>query len=263
MRKPKWNLSKIKSLIHKYKSVKNFRKYQYGAYCWIQRNKLSYLFKINKRKIKGKFLENEQIFKKAKKYKTRTSFKNSSRIFYEEANKRGIIEECCFHMKYGKFGSRKKKKYTNTQLIKIAKKYQYKMDLYNSDCSVYRLILVRGLKNQAFKHMLTNKKSPEAMFVESLIKEILYLYPKIIIKQEVLLNKKSRIDLVLTVKNKKYFIECKSENSKTYWTRLEINNQKNKYKKITKSKPLIFVSETGKYGWSKNKLLNFLAKRYL
>ncbi|HRH31026.1 MAG TPA: hypothetical protein PK886_03110 [Candidatus Paceibacterota bacterium] len=95
----KWSRPKIIEVAKKCASTKEFEHNYPGAYLAASRHgmlksgELDFLRKFKRHK-------NEDIFKIAKNFKTRVSFKKQHRKEYDIAWKRGILDDVCSHMQY-------------------------------------------------------------------------------------------------------------------------------------------------------------------
>jgi len=85
------------------------------------------------------------IQKEVLRFKTIKEWILSSRRTYDWASRNRKVNQLTKHMI--------KKKYTNTELILLAKKYKNISSFRKKHDSQYRTIIIRGLKTSAFCHM--------------------------------------------------------------------------------------------------------------
>jgi hypothetical protein len=92
----------------------------------------------------------DTLTEEARKYKSRTEFKNGSSGAYSIACRKGYIDRVCAHMTT----SRKRSGYWNKQrVLKEARKYNRRSDFQNSDLAAYSAAYKHGWLDEVCGHM--------------------------------------------------------------------------------------------------------------
>ncbi|MAX66512.1 MAG: hypothetical protein CME66_06215 [Halobacteriovoraceae bacterium] len=108
----------------------------------------------------------EKLAKEAKKYTTRSEFKNSSPSAYVIARKSGLLDKVCSHMPRPKIN--KKNHWTKERILKEAKKYSTKKE-FNEKCSAaYSAAGKLKIRDEACAHMDSNLWTKETMYESSI-----------------------------------------------------------------------------------------------
>ena len=94
----------------------------------------------------------ETLKQEALKYQTKTDFKKSNSVAYDNARKQGIIDEICAHMKI------KRRRWTDETAILEAKKYKNRNEMQEHNYPAFVYIYRHNLVDIAFAHMETTQK---------------------------------------------------------------------------------------------------------
>lgn len=158
----KWNLESIKKEAEKYQRRSDFQNGNRGAYISARRQGLLDIVSIHMKKPATKKYTDEEIFKIAKKFKTRSEFSKNSKA-YASAFFRGkeFLDKVCAHMTSVK----KVLKHTKETVAIDALKYKTKREWCVNDAGSYLAAVKNGWIHDVCKHM-QNKRRPTPTFDE-------------------------------------------------------------------------------------------------
>ncbi|MFC1670113.1 hypothetical protein ACFL20_06935 [Spirochaetota bacterium] len=156
-KRKRWTKKLCKEEASKYMIRSEFQKKSSGAYDAALRNKwLDDICKHMKwvKKPNG-YWTKDLCKKEAKKYNSRSEFKQKAPSAYKASNREGWLDIVCKHMKYktAKSGS-----WTKNKCFELAKKFSSRNDLRKSNPYVYGKLLENKWINSACKHMKKDTK---------------------------------------------------------------------------------------------------------
>ena len=105
-----------------------------------------------------------KVKKEAKKYKTRSSFKNGSPSAYVTARRYKILDEACAHMKRPKI--KQKNYWTEDRIILEAKKYKTRIEFLENCSAAYSAAGKLKIRDRACAHMVQNIWTKEKIIKE-------------------------------------------------------------------------------------------------
>lgn len=105
-----------------------------------------------------------KVKKEAKKYKTRSLFKNGSPSAYVTARRYGILDEACAHMKRPKI--KQKNYWTENRIIAEAKKYKTRIEFQEKCSSAYSAAGKLKIRDKVCAHMVQNLWTREKILKE-------------------------------------------------------------------------------------------------
>jgi len=141
-----WNRKNILESAKKYKTIKEWEKFEDGA-CQAARKK-GLMKEASKHMIRlweFKWTK-KKVFQDALKYKTRTEWARSSRS-YDRAQRKGWLKKASKHMRDGNIY------WTKDKVLIEAKKYKKRIDFQNKSRGAYQAARRIGCYKEATKHM--------------------------------------------------------------------------------------------------------------
>jgi len=176
-----WHFDHVKRIVQQkgFKHVKEVYKYHLGLYTAILSKNWAKPLNLDTSISKNSKITLQDCLKEAKKYKTISSFQNGSRTLYWAAKYNGWIDQVCSHMVIDKSRQKialcpRKTNWTDSELIKIAKKYKYRSDFQLKDRNAYFACYRRGKDffEKAIDHMSRCKKRSKKITDQFLLNSI-------------------------------------------------------------------------------------------
>jgi len=157
----KWTLDKCMAIALRYESLAKYRLENNDAYLSAIRN--GWINTIKKEFPENrvtKWSDKKTVIIEAKKYNSRTEFRNGSKGAYEAAYKNGYLDEACVHMKI-KIRTNFERIWTKEKCIAEALKYDNRKDFQMKSPGAYNACGKRGLNciDEVCGHMKVKLKN--------------------------------------------------------------------------------------------------------
>lgn len=256
----KWTKDKCKMSAREYTQISHWKKENPGAYSSARSNGWLKECTSHMKVILG-YWTKERCIEDAKKYTRKGKWHKESAGAFRAALNNGWFKECTSHMHQWR---------TKQDCLKDALKFKTKEEWFIQSPGFYWSAYSRGYFKYCTKHMpersvgqIREKKS-----VDKLIKYIKNKFNnRVKIDREIMLDRKSFPDLILSIGEKRIILEVKHDSS--HWKKKHLDSQLEKYKISGKKKykknfiGCYICSPLGKYGKSFSEVLALVKESIL
>lgn len=245
--KTKWTKKECLMSAKDYDQISHWQKKCPGAYRAALNNGWSKECTSHMRVILG-YWNKKRCLKDAKKYSRKGKWHKESAGAFRAALNNGWFKECTAHMRQWR---------TKEDCLKDALRFKSKEEWFLQSPGFYWSAYSKGYFKYCTRHMPERSVGElrEKRSVDKLIKFINKKFKnKVKVEREIMLDKKSFPDLILTIGNKKVILEVKHDYSR--WKNTQLNEQIEKYSTSGRKKykndlvGCYICSPFGKYGES-------------